>query len=147
MLLLLLHDILGIKIQVNNQNSTSEPLEREDAGCFPSPDQPPLHHRPSAPRHPIIYHSLGGDFTPAFTCLVLNNRTKCTKFTCDQHCCQLYLHVSSARSSLRHSIHFVCYKNHLGSLTPYHYYTMPPCNITSIMECSYVQGTPFFILL
>ena len=63
----------------------------------------PLHHRPSAPRHPIIYHSLGGDFTPAFTCLVLNNRTKCTKFTCDQHCCQLYLHVSSARSSLRHS--------------------------------------------
>ena len=26
--------------------------------------------RPSALRHPIIYHSLGGDFTPAFTCLV-----------------------------------------------------------------------------
>ena len=90
--------------------------------------------RPSALRHPIIYHSLGGDFTPAFTCLVLNNRTKCTKFTCDQHCCQLYLHVTSARSSLRHSIHFVCYKSHLGSLTPYHYSELH--NVTDMADIS-----------
>ena len=100
-----LTDMKHIKRRLNSAPTSHLRVRRRGVSQALISQDPPnqQQERPSALRHPIIYHSLGGDFTPAFTCLVLNNRTKCTKFTCDQHCCQLYLHVSSARSSLRHS--------------------------------------------
>ena len=65
-------DMKHIKERLNSAPTSHLRVRRRGVSQALISQDPPnqQQERPSALRHPIIYHSLGGDFTPAFTCFL-----------------------------------------------------------------------------
>ena len=86
--------ILNDEVRLKSRKSGLEPLESGEVGGFPSCDQPGLPHLPTTghllPDTPLFI-TLGGEIS------LLHSHVSCkttrsstfTKFTCDQHSCQL----------------------------------------------------------